>query len=124
VSAVEKLLVVDDDDDLCCALADIVRSTGVESCLTVASLLELEAHAGEALRTGLAIVDVNLGYRQPSGIDIFHWLREHGYTAPIVLMTGHATNDPRVASVLALPNARLLLKPFSLDTLVKLLRRD
>jgi DNA-binding NtrC family response regulator len=124
VGVVENVLVIDDDPDLCIALDDIARATGVRDCVSVASLPELEARAGDALRTGRAIGDVNRGHGQANGIDVFHWLRDRGYRAPIAFMTGHAANDPRLGRVLGQPNTRLLLKPFSLDALVELLRRD
>jgi FixJ family two-component response regulator len=124
MGVVEKVLLVDDDEDLCDAVGDVLRSAGVQECLSFASLADVQARAAEALRSGLAIVDVNLGYDRPNGVDVGDWLRQVGYAGPIVFMTGHATGDPRLTAALKRPDTRLMLKPFSVDALVQVLRYD
>jgi FixJ family two-component response regulator len=123
VSAVEKVLLVDDDEDLRAAVGECLLAAGARACLSMASLAELQAHEADVLRSGLAILDVNLGDGLPSGIDVFHWLRDHGYAAPIVFLTGHASSDPRVAAAGSMPNTRVRLKPVSIETLVELLQQ-
>jgi len=123
MSTVDKALVIDDDEDLRDAVSELLLFAGVRDCLSVASLGELADRAGDALRSGLAMIDINLGVGQPNGVDAFRWLREHGYHGSIVFMTGHAKSDPRVVEALAVPNTRLLAKPFSMRAITELFER-
>ena len=120
MSAVDKALIVDDDEDLRDAVSDLLLVAGVRDCLAVASLDELADRVAEALACRLALIDINLGVGQPNGVDAFRWLRDRGYNGSVIFMTGHAKSDPRVVDALALPNTRLLVKPFSLRAIVEL----
>jgi DNA-binding NtrC family response regulator len=124
MGVVDSVVLVDDDVDLCDAVGDVLLTVGVHECLAFASLAQVQARAYDVLHSELAILDINLGYDNPTGVDVFNWLRGEGYTAPIVFMTGHATLDPRLAAALELPNTCLMLKPFSVDALVGALRRE
>jgi FixJ family two-component response regulator len=124
MGVVEMVLLVDDDEDLCDAVGDVLLTAGVQECLCFASLADVQGRAAEALRSGLAIVDVNLGHDCPNGVDVCDWLRNNGYAKPVVFMTGHATGDPRLTAALKRPDTRLMLKPFSIDALVQVLRYD
>jgi DNA-binding response OmpR family regulator len=66
--------------------------------------------------------DVNLGDAGANGVDVCRWLRDSGFSAPIVFLTGHAASDPRVVAASQIPNTRLLNKPVSVEILVGLLR--
>jgi FixJ family two-component response regulator len=123
VSVVEKVLIVDDDEDLRESLDDVMLVGGARACTAVGSLDELCACAAEALDSGLAILNVNLGNGSPDGVDVCRWLRDHGYSAPIVFLTGHATSDPLAAAAMNVPHTRLLLKPAPIERLLDLLQR-
>ncbi len=104
---------VDDDEDLREVLAELLLVEGVKECISVGSLSEVQARGRQALRAGLAILDVNLGDGQPTGVEVCRWLRAHGFVAPIVFLTGHAANDPRVLEASRVPRTRILAKPVS-----------
>lgn len=114
------VLLVDDDEDLRAVLSEFLLMEGA-SCVAVASLAQVEAQADAALATQLAILDVNLGERQPNGVDVCRWLRERGFVGPIVFLTGHAANDPRVVEASRQPNTRVLSKPVASDAIVSLI---
>jgi FixJ family two-component response regulator len=103
-------------------VGEVMLIGGAQECISVGSLFELSAREADALGSGLAILDVNLGNGFPSGVDVCHWLRDHDYAAPIVFLTGHATSNPLVAAAMKVPNTRMLLKPASIETLIALLR--
>jgi DNA-binding response OmpR family regulator len=119
VSPVSTVLLVDDDEDLREVLSEFLLMEGAR-CVAAASLAQVEAQAGAALATQLAILDVNLGLRQPSGVEVCRWLREHGFAGPIVFLTGHAATDPRVVEASSQPNTRVISKPVGSDTIADL----
>jgi DNA-binding NtrC family response regulator len=116
-----RVLVLDDDEDMRNALADVLTHLGVELCVCVGSLAELEARQAEVLSCQIGILDVNLGPGQPSGIDAFGWLQRHGFAGRLVFLTGHACSHPLIVQAGRLPNVNLFQKPINLDTIEQLL---
>jgi DNA-binding response OmpR family regulator len=119
---VRSALIVDDDEDLRETVSDVFGLAGVERRVLAASLADVKRQTEAALGTALAILDVNLGEGQPTGVDVSHWLRERGFKGIIVFLTGHAAADARVAAAAAVPNTRVMSKPISFGELVKLVR--
>jgi len=119
VSPVSTVLLVDDDENLRAVLSEFLRMEGA-ACVAAASLAQVEAQAEAALATQLAILDVNLGARQPTGVEVCRWLREHGFMGPIVFLTGHAATDPRVVEASRQPNTRVLSKPVAGEVIAEL----
>jgi DNA-binding NtrC family response regulator len=120
---VESALIVDDDEDLRETVSDVFALAGVARRVLAASLAEVMQKAEAALASGLAILDVNLGEGQPTGVEVSKWLREHGFGGEIVFLTGHASADPRVAAAAAVPNTRIMAKPISFGELTTLVRK-
>jgi FixJ family two-component response regulator len=119
---VESVLVVDDDEDLLDTVSSVLYTAGVGRRVLAGSLAAVEQKAQEALACQLAILDVNLGEEQPTGVDVSFWLRQHGFTGAIVFLTGHAATDPRVVSAAAVPNTRIIAKPINLSGLLELVQ--
>ena len=116
-----RVLVLDDDVDFCDLLALLLENTlGVE-CLGVHRLAELTALSSEALTCELAILDVNLGPGEPSGIDALAWLRANGFAGAIVFLTGHARWHPLLRQQAESAGVRILEKPVDTPTLLSLL---
>jgi DNA-binding response OmpR family regulator len=118
----ESVLIIDDDEDLRLSVSDVMAAAGVRRRVLAASLAEVQRQAETALACRLAILDVNLGEGEPTGVDVSRWLRQHGFTGAIVFLTGHAASDPRVIAAAAVPNTRIVTKPFSFAGLVELVR--
>jgi DNA-binding response OmpR family regulator len=118
----DSVLIIDDDEDLRLSVADVLAAAGVSRRVLAASLDEVQRQADAALACRLAILDVNLGEGEPTGVDISLWLRQHGFRGAIVFLTGHAASDPRVIAAAAVPNTRIVAKPFSFAGLVELAR--
>jgi DNA-binding NtrC family response regulator len=111
------VLVVDDDEDLRQAIGDVlVEILGFE-WVGVGSFGELVALGQRALDCRVAILDVNLGAGQPSGIDAFEWLKSKGFRGRIVFLTGHARSDPLVSRAWSERSANVFQKPMTVEQL-------
>ena len=90
------VLLLDDDDDLLATLSELVRLLTNGPCLAVSSLSALIARRDEALACTRAILDINLGPGQPSGLDAYAWLKRERFAGSIVFLTGQARSHPLV----------------------------
>jgi ActR/RegA family two-component response regulator len=81
------------------------------------------AQSEDVLHSHLSILDINLGARQPSGLEAYRWLRERGYEGQIVFLTGHAMTHPLVSEAQKMGTARVLQKPVPLDDVLRLVER-
>jgi DNA-binding response OmpR family regulator len=118
-----KVLIVDDDLDVREALADGFHLLCGVECVLAGSLKELQEERGAsaAFACRLAIVDINLGAGQPSGVDVARWLRSREFAGKIVFLTGHGLGDPRVMAAAEVTDTQILSKPIRLDVLSRLL---
>jgi FixJ family two-component response regulator len=116
-----QVLFLDDDGDLRDAMAVVMRDLGHE-VLVVGSLSDLKAMAPAALRSALAILDLNLGAGQPSGVDAYRWLCSCGFGGRVVFLTGHGRSFPLVqeAATLQASSIRHLEKPITIEQLESL----
>jgi FixJ family two-component response regulator len=117
---VERVLVLEDDDDLRTLLCDLLVASGARACVGARSLEELVRQKEQVLGCGLAVLDVNLGAKAPSGLDAYHWLREHGFGGRIVFLTGHARSHPLVRQAHELTQVQVLSKPIDAKALMAL----
>ncbi len=117
---IRRLILLDDDPDVVDSLDELLRALGVVT-VAVQSLAELVGRRDEALVCELAILDLNLGPSQATGLDAFEWLRDDGYSGRVVFLTGHDVNDPLVDKAAAEVGAQLLRKPIGLEELRVLL---
>jgi DNA-binding NtrC family response regulator len=115
------VLFLDDDDDLRSVFIELLRETYDIGCVSAASMDDLVRQRNEALRSKLALLDVNLGETRESGLDAYAWLRSQGYEGKVVFMTGHAASDPNVQRVLGMSGPRVLRKPVPWETLTELI---
>jgi ActR/RegA family two-component response regulator len=116
-----SILLVDDDDDLRQTVGDLIEALASVRVLRVPGYHQLVALRSEALGSRLAIVDINLGAGQPSGFDVYLWLRDQRYPGQVVFLTGHALGHPLVQRACALGDARVYSKPISVAELERLL---
>lgn len=119
-----SVLVLDDSEDLLELLKlSITRLCGFDA-LTVRSLRELEALGAKALNCRMAILDINLGPNEPNGVEVYHWLRSHGFLRPIVFLTGHAGTFPLVVEAQSLGDLQVLRKPLATAELVQIVHGE
>jgi FixJ family two-component response regulator len=115
-------LIVDDDEDLRMALGDVVESLEKRPWLGAASAAEVTRLGPQAVAAGLAIIDINLGAGQPSGLDVLSWLRQNGFQGKAAFLTGHAYTHPDVERARRLQGVPVLRKPVELSVLVDLIK--
>ena len=108
---------LDDNEDLRELMPVLLKTALGLDCLCCGNLTEIQSHEQEVLGAKLAILDLNLGPSVPDGIDAFHWLKAHGFHGKVLFLTGHARNNPRMASA-EINGAKLLEKPLRPDQLV------
>lgn len=115
------VLLLDDDDDLLDAVGDLVRLISGAECLRLRSFAELVAQREAALACERAILDINLGPSQQSGLDAYAWLKEQRFGGNIAFLTGHARSHPLVARAAALPGVTVHAKPIDVEELRQML---
>jgi len=107
VDDVPLVLILDDDEFIREALADLLRTVGIE-CLGFASTKELfEADIPD--RVGCMLLDVRLPGL--SGLELQTQLNDLGWTMPIIFMTGHG-DIPMSVRAMKAGAVDFLTKPF------------
>jgi len=105
------VLFVDDSFDTCQVIEVMCQSLPEVECVCVTSMSAVLESAGQVLRTCLAILDVNLGPGEPSGVDIYRWLKGQNYRGKIVFLSGHARTDPQVEEAARISGVDFFQKP-------------
>ncbi|HVV51175.1 MAG TPA: response regulator [Polyangia bacterium] len=108
---------LDDDADLLEILAELLEEHHCR-CFVARSLAELQALGPEVLAANVAVLDINLGAGQPSGVDAYDWLVSHDFPGRLLFLTGHAHAHPLVAQAEQLRRAAVLDKPLDGQTLI------
>jgi CheY-like chemotaxis protein len=116
------ILVLDDDPDLTLVMSDLIRALSGRGTVVAHSLAELQTRGHEAIACDLALLDVNLGYGEPSGVDAFEWLRQSGFRGRVYFFTGHAGDHPLVRQASSIPGTSVVSKPIGMAELDALLR--
>ena len=117
-----RVVFLDDNQDLRELMRDVLESSLKVECTCFASVMEFMKHAEEVLRAKVAILDINLGFNVPSGMDAFHWLTKQGFQGKVVFFTGHA----RIYLQAALDEGsgpEILEKPVDLNKLISVVQR-
>ena len=109
------VLFLEDNDDLRQTCVELITVVLERRCVGVGSYKELVALGNEVLACDAAILDINLGPNQPSGIDAYEWLRHTGYSGRIVFLTGHASTHPLVTEAIRIGDAEIFSKPIDPD---------
>jgi FixJ family two-component response regulator len=111
-------VLLDDDADLLEAIAELLEMSDCR-CLLARSVDELRELGPQALSADVALLDINLGPGQPSGIDAYDWLLGQGFAGRLLFFTGHAQGDPMVARAARRKRAQVLVKPMDASTLLE-----
>ena len=106
-----RVLFVDDSSDLCQIMEAMCQSLWGVECICVPSMSAVLERAAQVLRTDLAILDVNLGPGEPSGTEIYRWLKGQNYHGKIAFLSGHARTDPQVEEATRIAGVDFFQKP-------------
>jgi DNA-binding NtrC family response regulator len=120
-AARSEILVVDDDEDVRLALGDIADTFCARGWVGAGSAADVVALGPRASGFGLAIIDVNLGAGEPSGIEVLKLLRDSGFHGKAVFLTGHAQSHPTLERVASVEGVPVLAKPLGLDAVLALI---
>lgn len=116
----KKVLVLDDDKDLCTLMLAVIKEMGMEgSCLR--SFNDVSFLRRDQLNFSYAFLDINLGIDQPSGIDVYNWLKEREFKGKVIFFTGYAMSYPMLQNSLKDPNVSLLKKPATIEKIQSVL---
>ncbi len=115
----KRVLILDDDESLTYLMSLLFTEHGL-NCVVTHSLEELESKKGEALVCELAILDINLGFSRPSGLDAYRWLKQQNFPGKIIFFTGHAKTHHLVKEATAIHGIRVIEKPTDVADLLNL----
>ena len=118
-----SVAVLDDDEDILEALGGLIDLYTRTPTLCLRSYAALVAARADVLDCRLAILDINLGAGQPSGVDAFRWLKGERFGGRVVFLTGHGQHHPQVREASALDGATLWRKPIEGSDLKLLLEK-
>lgn len=113
------VLLVDDDADLVEMFGLLFSRHGIPH-RQAHSLAEVKALGSDLDAVTTAILDVNLGLDQPSGVDVANWLRAR-HPMRIVFITGHAPDHPLVRAASG-EHGEVLEKPVPTKLLLEIAR--
>jgi len=115
------VLFVDDDADLLEMIGLLFKQFKVSHVLA-RSLAAVQALGDQVQDITTAILDVNLGPGQPTGVAVAKWLQERNRRVRIHFLTGHAADHPLVVE--ASHNGEVMAKPFDTRKLVDIARNS
>lgn len=88
----------------------------------VSSLAQVKSLGDALQQLDTALLDINLGQGQPSGLDVARWLRDNGFASRIIFITGHAPDHPLVKQA-AGQSGSILEKPVIPSELLRIVRQ-
>jgi DNA-binding response OmpR family regulator len=113
-----RVLIVEDDRDLAEVERELLTGAGA-SCVVAHSLDEARSAEAEVLGCDAAVIDVNLGADQPSGVDVHAWLRRRGFAGSVIFLTGHARSHPLVQRAAGTAGTTIMAKPVDAQELLR-----
>lgn len=116
------VFILDDDEDLRRSLGEFLVLGSDQRFVDAGSFDGMLARAHDVLSCTLALLDINLGVDQPSGIDAYLWLTRERFAGRIVFVTGHGRSHPLVQEAHQLGHVSILEKPVHPDQLLALFR--
>jgi DNA-binding NtrC family response regulator len=114
----KTILIVEDEHALASALASVCRRLGYDARLCASGSRALD----ELSRSAFALVLLDIGLPDMSGLDLLEKLRALHPALPVVILTAHGTLDNAVAAK-RLGAAAYLLKPLELQEVQETLRQ-
>jgi len=116
-----SILLVDDDQALLDSLAMVVETMAAGVAIKARGLGDVQSQRDEAVACDSAIIDINLGLGEPTGVDVYRWLRSSGFGhKPITFLTGHAKTHPDIVEASRLGDCAVYSKPIDMDLFLKI----
>lgn len=116
-----KIFLLDDERDLVAIMCQLLELSLKVKCISAFSVEEAIQKKEETLQCSDCILDINLGFGKPSGIDMYHWLQENRFSGRIIFLSGHAAEHPLVKAAGRLSGSVVLSKPIEISALKEIL---
>jgi DNA-binding NarL/FixJ family response regulator len=112
----KTVLLIDDHEALLDSTKEFLELLVKVNCLCFLGLKELASGWADVSKAApsLAILDINLGAGEPSGVDVYHWLHAQG----------HAKDHPLVKQAVQINGVKVFEKPMGIDDLTALVRES
>lgn len=91
-----KIAFLDDNSDLRELVSEYFEFALNTKVLVLKNYQEFLQEMPQILSTDLIILDIELGFNQPSGYEAYKTLLKNGYTGLIFFLTGHGADHPLV----------------------------
>jgi len=120
----KTVLLIDDHEALLDSTKEFLELVVKVNCLCFRGLKDLTSGWADVSKAApsVAILDINLGAGEPSGVDVYHWLRAQGFRGQIAFLTGHAKDHPLVKQAVQINDAKVFEKPMGIGDLTALVR--
>ena len=120
-STARVVALVDDDAELSTAIANLLRSAGID----VATFTSAEEFLKSADKEAIRCLVLDLGLPSMGGTELLRQLRAGGWSVPIVCITGQPDPGGRLAALVLQAGAlTILYKPFDSEQLLQLLGKE
>jgi DNA-binding NtrC family response regulator len=118
------VFVLDDDLDLVDLLKRQIEQTPGHTMIGATSYADMLTKRDTILKCQIAFLDIDLGLKQPTGIEAHKWLRNNHFTGKKYFLTSHPSTHPLVAQVIAGSfhgDGQVLSKPLNPSMLISLI---
>jgi FixJ family two-component response regulator len=88
---------LDDNEDLRAVMISLIETRLQAHCLELQNFQDFLDKSDVVLGTQVIVLDIDLGFRQPTGLDAFLWLKKNNYQGKVFFLTGHGRTNPMVA---------------------------
>lgn len=112
---------LDDNPDLRELICEYFKMALNIKVLTLSNHQELLQQMPQVLWSDFIILDIELGYNQPSGYDAYKTLLENSYHGTIFFLTGHGADHPLVQKAKT-SNCVVWEKPITGEKMVRQIR--
>lgn len=116
-----RVLILEDDQDLSKSYEEMITLLTSYKVIIANSLRDMQNSREEVLVCDVALLDIDLGKDEPSGIDAYKWLNDQGFRNKVYFLTGHARSHPLVAQAVLIGAATVLTKPVDIDRLLNVI---
>lgn len=97
-----KVIFLDDNQELRQLLQDIVEARLQIPCAGFGDVPTLKLNGPSVFNSQVIILDIELGFKQASGLEAYTWLLENNYKGHIFFLTGHGHTNPLVQKAVQL----------------------
>jgi FixJ family two-component response regulator len=120
-STARVVALVDDDAALCTAIANLLRSAGID----IAIFSTAEQFLKSVQRERISCLVLDLGLPGMGGEELLRQVRASGWSVPIVCITGQPDRRDELCGEVLRAGARTILyKPFDAEELLQILQSE